>query len=105
MNRELIENPDGVLKKLLIEEGIQSLQKEFMVEHGIYLDFKKEAVERIQELAGERLKSITQLCSDLFRDYYHGLRLMKLEQFTIPKEAVDNPEDFLNAFIKENYSK
>jgi ATP-dependent protease HslVU (ClpYQ) ATPase subunit len=105
VDRELLESPEVVLKRLLIEEGIHSFQKEFLVEHGIYLDFAEDAVERIQELAGERLKSIKQLCSDLFRDYYHGLRLMKLDHFTVPKEAVDAPDDYLNAFIKRNYGK
>jgi endopeptidase Clp ATP-binding regulatory subunit ClpX len=105
VDRRVIENPAEVLKELLIEDGIQSFQKDFLVEHGIYLDFDKEAVEKIQEMAGERLKSIKQLCNELFRDYYHGLRLMKLDHFTIPREAVDNPDDYLNNFIKENYNK
>ncbi len=105
MDRELVESPETVLKRLLIDEGIHSFQKEFLVEHGIYLDFAEDAVGRIQELAGERLKSIKQLCSDLFRDYYHGLRLMKLDHFTVPREAVDAPEEYLNAFIKKNYGK
>ncbi len=105
VDRELVESPETVLKRLLIDEGIHSFQKEFLVEHGIYLDFAEDAVGRIQELAGERLKSIKQLCSDLFRDYYHGLRLMKLDHFTVPREAVDAPEEYLNAFIKRNYGK
>jgi len=70
VDRQVIENPGEVLKELLIEDGIQSFQKGFLVEHGIYLDFDKEAVEKIQEMAGEKLKSITQLCNELFRDYY-----------------------------------
>lgn len=105
VNKDVIENPDVVLKNLLIEDGIHNFQKDFLVEHGIYLDFDKEAVEKIQEMAGEKLKSIKQLCNDLFHDYYHGLRLMKMDHFTIPREAVDEPEDYLNNFIKENYNK
>ncbi len=105
VDRQVIESPGEVLRELLIEEGIQSFQKEFLVEHGIYLDFNKDAVEKLKEMAGEKLKSIKQLCNDLFRDYYHGLRLMKLDHFTVPREAVDNPDEYLNTFIKENYSK
>jgi len=105
VDRQVIENPGEVLKELLIEDGIQSFQKDFLVEHGIYLDFDKEAVEKIQEMAGKRLKSIKQLCTELFRDYFHGLRLMKLDHFTVPSEAVDSPDDYLNNFIKENYNK
>ena len=105
VDRRVVETPGEVLKDLLIEDGIQSFQKDFLVEHGIYLDFEKEAIEKIQEMAGERLKSIKQLCNELFHDYYHGLRLVKLEHFTIPREAVDRPDEYLNAFIKENYHK
>jgi len=105
VDRQVMENPGEVLKHLIIEDGIHSFQKDFLVEHGIYLDFEKDAVEKIQEMAGEKLKSIKQLCYDLFNDYYHGLRLMKLDHFTIPRAAVDSPEDYLNNFIKENYNK
>jgi len=105
VDKQVVENPGAVLKEMLIEDGIHSFQKDFLVEHGIYLDFDNDAVEKIQEMAGAKLKSIKQLCNELFRDYYHGLRLMKLENFTIRKEAVDDPDRFLNAFIKENYHK
>lgn len=105
VDRRVVENPDEALRDILIQDGIHSFQKEFMVEHGIYLDFDEKAVERIRGLAGERLKSIKQLCSELFRDYYHGLRLMKLDHFTITREAVDNPEEFMNNYIKNNYTK
>jgi len=105
VDRRVIESPAEALKELLIEDGIQSFQKDFLVEHGIYLEFEKEAVEKIQEMAGEKLKSIKQLCSELFHDYYHGLRLVKLEHFTIPRDAVDSPDEYLNNFIKENYHK
>jgi len=30
---------------------------------------------------------------------------MKLDHFTVPREAVDKPDDYLNNFIKENYNK
>jgi len=104
-DKELVENPEKVLKKILIEGGIQSFQKEFLVEHGLYLDFEKDAIKKIQEIAGQELKSIKQLCDDLFHDYFHGLRLMKLDNFIITKEAVEDPEGYLNNYIKNNYKK
>ncbi|HNW30596.1 MAG TPA: AAA family ATPase, partial [Spirochaetota bacterium] len=105
VDRKVIESPAEALRDLLIEDGIQSFQKDFLVEHGIYLEFEKEAVEKIQAMAGEKLKSIKQLCNELFHDYYHGLRLVKLDHFTIPREAVDRPDEYLNNFIKANYNK
>ena len=105
LDEKVINSPDEVLKEILLKDGIESFQKEFLVEHGVYLDFVKESVEKIQERAGNELKSVKQLCNDLFQDYFHGLRLMKLDNFTIPPEAVDDPEGFLNNYIKENYHK
>ncbi|OHD66639.1 MAG: hypothetical protein A2176_05075 [Spirochaetes bacterium RBG_13_51_14] len=105
LDKQVMEKPGEVLKHMLIEDGIHSFQKDFLMQHGIYLEFDKEAVEKIKEMAGEKLRSIKQLCNELFHDYFHGLRLMKLEQFTIPRQAVDNPDEYLNNFIKENYNK
>ena len=104
VDKQVVEKPDAVLKEMLIDDGIHNFQKDFLVEHGIYLDFDKDAVEKIQNMAGERLRSIKQLCNELFRDYYHGLRLMKLDHFTITREAMDDPDQFLNNFIKKNYN-
>ena len=105
VDQEVVENPGEALKHMLIDDGIHSFQKDFLVEHGLYLEFDQIAIEKIQAMAGEKLKSIKQLCNELFHDYYHGLRLMKLDHFTITGEAVDNPDGFLNNFIKENYKK
>jgi len=105
VDENLIENTETVLKKMLLADGIQGFQKEFLIEHGIYLDFKEEAVEEIQRVASEKQKSVRQLCTDLFHDYFHGLRLLKKDHFTISKEAVSNPDDYLNSYIKENYNK
>ncbi len=105
VDKEMIDNPGEALKNMLIDDGISSFQKDFLVEHGLYLEFDQAAIEKIQAMAGEKLKSIKQLCNELFHDYYHGLRLMKLDHYTITGEAVDDPDGFLNRFIKENYRK
>ncbi|MBN1531556.1 MAG: AAA family ATPase [Spirochaetes bacterium] len=102
---ELVNDPDMVLKHLLIEDGIHSFQKSFLVDHGIYLDFDEAAIKKIQEMAGERLKSVKQLCNDLFNDYYHGLRLLKMDHFTITSDAVEHPGEYLNEIIKNNFNK
>jgi len=105
VDRDVILNPGSVLSKLLIEDGIHSYQKEFLVQHGIYLEFEDGALKELEKRSGTELKSIKQLCSELFHDYYHGLRLMKLDNFTITQDAVRDPEGFLNAFIADNYQK
>ncbi len=100
----VVENPGEILKSMLIQDGIKTFQSDFFVQHGIFLDFDRAAVEKIEELVGTRLKSITQLCNELFHDYFHGLRLLKRESFTITAEAVMDPEGYLNSYIKSNYT-
>src|SRR5208337_772946 len=36
---QVVNNPDLLLKEMLIDDGIHSFQKDFLVEHGIFLDF------------------------------------------------------------------
>lgn len=103
VTKELLLDPEGILKDMLLKDGISGFQKEFLLEHGVYLDFSPEAVKQIEQKVEGQLKNVKSFCDGLFHDYFHGLRLLKLEHFSITEEAVDDPEGFLNRFIKENY--
>jgi ATP-dependent Clp protease ATP-binding subunit ClpX len=103
LNKEIIDNPEKELRAMIINDSIHEFQRSFLVEHGVYLDFSKDAVKSIDEKSGDRPADAGDLCEKLFRDYFHGLRLMKLEHLTITADAVDDPEGFLNRYIKENY--
>ena len=103
VNEELVDNPSKFLDELMINDNIKGFQKDFLVNHGIYLDFSHEALERIQEKAKEQRKSIRRICEDLFHDYPYGIRLMKREHFTIEKDAVQDPAGYLDKYIRENY--
>ncbi len=105
VDNNLIKEPAETLKQLLLTDGIKSFQEEFMVEHGTFLDFTPEASAEIGKIAGEKKLDIKKLCKSLFADYYHGMRLMNLESFTINQEAVKNPQDYINNYIKLNYSR
>ena len=69
---------------MLLEDGINKFQKEFLIEHGIYLSFDEEAKTKIEKKSGELNIKVRDLCDDLFKDFFHGIRLMNLENFTIP---------------------
>ena len=101
----LINDPDKALSSLLLEDGINKFQKEFLIEHGIYISFDDEAKTKIEKKSGELNLKVRDLCDSLFRDFFHGIRLMKLENFTIPGDAVDDPKAFLDSYIKKNYKK
>ncbi len=105
VDMEVVEHPEEALRKMLLSDSIKSYQKNFLLKHGIYLDFEKEAVERIQEMAAANRKSIKQLCEDMFHDYPYGIRLVGLDNFKITREAVEKPALFLNDFVRDNYKK
>jgi ATP-dependent Clp protease ATP-binding subunit ClpX len=108
VNKEVVLNPEKELQKMLllfIEDDIKKFQKNFLVDHGIFLEFEKDAIEAIKDLAFKNNKSIKQICSDSFHDYHFGIKLMEKDTFTINKEAVLNPNDYLNNYIRNNYKK
>jgi len=104
-DNKLVENPDSVLSEMLLNDSIKSFQKNYLVKHGIFLEFEDAALEKIQSMAQEGRKSIKQLCEDLFQDYHHGIKLMEKDSFRITPEAVENPDGFLENYIKLNYKK
>jgi endopeptidase Clp ATP-binding regulatory subunit ClpX len=104
-DKTLVENPEQVLAEMMLNDSIKNYQKNYLVKHGIFLEFDERALELIQLLAKESRKSISQLCEDLFHDYHHGIKLMEMDSFRITAEAVENPDLFLEIFIKQNYKK
>ncbi len=108
VNKDVVENPAKELQKILlmnIEDDIKKFQKDFLLKHGIFLEFKDDAINAIKEIAFQQNKSIKQICEDYFHDYHFGIKLMEKDTFTINAEAVKNPSDYLNNFIRNNYKK
>ncbi len=108
VDKNIIENADSELQKLLlstIDDDIKDFQKDFLLKHGIYLEFENDAVDKIKGSATTRNKSIKQLCHDLFHDYHYGAKLMELDNLKITGDAVENPSEYLNNFIRDNYQK
>lgn len=108
VDKNIVSEPESELQKMLllyIEEDIKKFQKDFLAKHGIYLDFDKSAINEIRELALHGNNSIKQICNDLFHDYHYGIKLTGKDTFIIKSEAVKNPTEYLNTFIRENYNK
>jgi ATP-dependent protease Clp ATPase subunit len=105
VDKPLIDDPKQALRGLILQDGISRFQKNFLLQHGTYLDFDKEAKEFMQEKAEQAGRKIKDLCEELFADYYHGMRLMNLDNFTINREAIEHPQDYLADYIKNYYKK
>jgi ATP-dependent Clp protease ATP-binding subunit ClpX len=92
-----------------VRRHVEQLEGDFDRKHGIRLRFDDRAIDRIVALALDEDGKGAALCSRLFKDYEHGLRLIRdrigQRQFVLSEEAVENPEGYLNALIRDMYSR
>ena len=115
---EMIENPVEGLRKLLDDPSqnrkliahrlIKEYEEEFRGRHDIGLEFSDEAVELISEKASEEGTDVKSVCGKIFEDYEHGLKLIKRNtgrsEFTITKEAIEDPSGTLDKWFKKYYT-
>jgi endopeptidase Clp ATP-binding regulatory subunit ClpX len=101
---DLVTDPDGSLQRLLGETSLESFLGQFSDTHDIKLHISPEAIDLLKEKAKEQETTPGGLCTQLFADYGHGLRLAGQQEFEITAEMIRNPQESLNALIKEFYS-
>ncbi|MCX6354720.1 MAG: AAA family ATPase [Candidatus Aureabacteria bacterium] len=116
---EIVADPQAELGKILSTpqlaerafgaELVREFEKEFQRDHGISISFNKAAAEFVVARSEEAKAEVATYCRTQFKDYEHGLNLIKRntgrDSFTITKEAVQNPSDTLNKWIKKSYQK
>ena len=92
-----------------IQRQVEDFERDFQRRNGIHLQFGEEAIDRITEIALDEDGKGTAICSRLLKDYEHGMRLIRdkigRREFIITREAVDDPEGYLNRMIREIYSR
>jgi endopeptidase Clp ATP-binding regulatory subunit ClpX len=117
LDAQAVENPREYLSKLLAQwdqntdEGKEALQRfieSFEGNYSIHLDFTDEALGEIIRIARKNGHTIVATCNRLFEDFGYGLKLIAQEgvtTFTLPMEAVQNPDQFLSEQITKFYKK
>ncbi|RPJ05634.1 MAG: AAA family ATPase [Deltaproteobacteria bacterium] len=95
-----------------VQRRVDELQRDFLLKHNIHLQFEEEAVQRITEISldeEENGELSCSVCGRLSKDYEHGFRLIRdrtgQKEFVITREAVDDPEGYLNRMIRDIYSR
>jgi ATP-dependent Clp protease ATP-binding subunit ClpX len=92
-----------------IKRHVEELERDYDHRQGIRLRFDEDALDRITERALEEDGKGISFCTQLGKDYEHGLRLIRdrtgRRDFVMTREAVDDPEGYLNRLIREVYSK
>jgi len=97
-----------VLEEILsIDEAVKEYEKAFFEESGIKIRFEECVVDQLIGRAFEEGTPVEVLCSTILKNYQHGLKLIREKngrnEFIITREALKNPERFLNRLIKESY--
>jgi endopeptidase Clp ATP-binding regulatory subunit ClpX len=92
-----------------IQRQVEEFEMDFKRRNGIYLQFSEEAIDRITEILLNEDGKGTTLFSRLSKDYEYGLELISdktgQKEFIITREAVDNPEGYLDRTIREIYRR
>jgi hypothetical protein len=104
VTKDLVENPQQHLKKMVFDDIITSFQRDFLLDNGLVLEFTPKAKKQLEEkyYDGENLQDFLR---DNFKDYSYGLKLIGAENFKINSEVLQDPIQYLNVLIKKSYSK
>lgn len=113
----LVNDPGGELRRLLVESEReeQGLGRKFVLEfaerfskeHGLTLRFSEKAIDSILTEAGERGRSVRDICADKFKDYQFGLSLIAKnsgqKEFLIDEMATAAPDKILSDWVVASY--
>jgi len=90
----------------MIEE-VRSFEAGFANKKQVPIRFAEDAVDEILERAVSRGVSATKICQRVSEDYDYALKLIVdktgQEEFLITKEAIEDPEGFINEQIRRSY--
>jgi ATP-dependent Clp protease ATP-binding subunit ClpX len=92
-----------------IQRQVEDFERDFQKRKGIYLQFNQEAIDRITEIVLNEDGKSAALFSRFSKDYEYGLELVSdktgQKEFILTREAVDDPEGYLDRTIREIYRR
>ena len=115
---EVVDDPDTQLKRIIgdsdynrntvMSEQVRRYEAAFYTEHQLQIQFDAETTGLICERAIANEQTVQQVCDQLLGSYQHGLNLIKQNTgqstFTFPKAVLENPDQVLEAWIRESYT-
>jgi len=113
----LVRNPAATLEKLLAEARAETDQNQmnqvlqfaeaFSQKNGVEFSIEPEAASEIVARSRATQQDVSSFCSDLFKDYPYGLKLLRDRdrnlQFRFPADALGDPDKFLSDRVVEFY--
>ena len=119
VTRELVDDPSAELQKLLAEHEqqervvlrqlVQEFAQRFQESYGLKIAFTETAADRLVGLALDQGRSIRDLCSEKFKDFQFGLKLIAQntgqQEFAIDLNAVETPDQVLSEWVVASYRR
>jgi len=97
----------AVEEVLAVQQAVREFEQMFSSRNEVRIIFTEAAVDRLVEKVWEEGGEPASLLKQSFQNYEHGLKLIKEKtgrrEFFIPVEGMENPENYLNALIRETY--
>ncbi len=118
VTRELIDDPEEMLKKLLaapdmyhgrvLQFQLKKFEEKFSDKYGVEVSVTPEAAQLLSEKAEADNRDLGSYCEALFGDFEHGLNLLSKNSgnshhFVIDPSVVQDPAGSLERWIKESY--
>jgi ATP-dependent Clp protease ATP-binding subunit ClpX len=99
---------ESMYKRLVrVIREIHTFEQSFETQFGITIRFSDDALEELTRLVLNGSEEALIVCRKIFQNYHHGLKLVMERtqdpEFIITKEAVRDPERFLNELIQKTY--
>ncbi len=100
--------PETVYQRFLrVENEIRAFEQEFEKLYRLRIRFSSEAMKELMTRVLNGSEEALIVCRKIFQNYHHGLKLVMERtgesEFTIPVEAIRNPERYLNEMIQRTY--
>lgn len=100
--------PETMYKQYIRVEGeIHAFEVEFESLYRLRIRFEEDALQELVGLVLNGSEEALTVCRKIFQNYHHGLKLVMertgSHEFAISKEAVRNPEAYLNDMIQKTY--
>jgi len=93
------------LSEMVVEFG--SIAEEWSKRNGIQINLQPEAARLLSQKALESGDKLEDVFAEIFRDYEHGLNLIRrmdgIQQFEITEDVIRNPKAALDQWIRSYY--
>jgi endopeptidase Clp ATP-binding regulatory subunit ClpX len=117
LDAELVNSPDAVLERILesaktdqlgqMDLAFNSIAEEWSKRNGIQIHLHPEAARLLSQKALDSVDKLEDVFSNTFKDYEHGLNLIRrtqgVQQFEITEDVVRDPRATLDQWIRAYY--